>query len=373
MKTGILGSGQLARMIMEAGYKFGMEFKIISPEDNSPAGQLTKNEMIGDCSDEDCLIKFSEDCDIITLENEFTDLNKIKFLENLGKAVYPSSETIKFIQDKLFQKEYLKKSGIPLANFTRVDSVSDIISFASENSYPVVLKSRTMGYDGKGNFTVTNKEEAKEAFDKLSGRGELMCESFVRFEKEIATQVVRNKKGEIKVYPVVETIQKDHICNMVIASKNIWGELQKEAESIAVKIVTDKNYIGVMGIEMFLIKDKIIVNELAPRVHNSGHYTIEGCYTSQFENHIRAIYDLPLGNCDMNCENAVMINVLGKRNGKSELKNAGKVLMNENVYLHIYGKKNTGTGRKMGHITVLNNDLGKAIEIANKCNDEIEI
>lgn len=373
MKTGILGSGQLARMIIEAGSKFGIEFHILTKELNSPAGQITGFETKGDWNDEECLKKFADKCDVLTLENEFIDYRKIQLLQNLGKKVYPSFDIIKLIQDKLYQKEYLKKAGIPLAKYAKVDFVEDILKFAEENSYPVVLKSRTMGYDGKGNYTVTNGEEAKEAFDKLSKRGELMCESFVKFDKEIAIQVVRNEKGEIRTYPVVETIQKDHICNLVIASKNLFGNIQDEVDLIAKKIVTEINYIGVMGIEMFLINDKIIVNELAPRVHNSGHYTIEGSYTSQFENHVRAILNLPLGNCEMNCENAVMINILGKRDGKAELINADKVLENENTYLHIYGKKKTVVGRKMGHITILSNNLNKAIDTANKCVGVIEI
>lgn len=373
MKTGILGSGQLARMIIESGSKFGIEFHILSNEVNSPAGQITGFETKGDMNDEDCLKRFADKCDVITLENEFIDFRKIQFLQNLGKKVYPSFNIIKLIQDKLYQKDYLRKAGIPLANYAKVDFTEDILKFAKENSYPVVLKSRTMGYDGKGNYTVKNDDEAKEAFDKLSKRGELMCESFVRFDKEIAIQVVRNESGEIRTYPVVETIQKDHICNLVIASKNSFGNIEKEVDLIAKKIVSEISYIGVMGIEMFLVNDRIIVNELAPRVHNSGHYTIEGCYTSQFENHVRAILNLPLGNCEMNCENAVMINILGKRDGKAEIKNAGKVLENENTYLHIYGKNKTIKGRKMGHITVLGNDLNKALETAEKCNEVFEI
>ena len=365
MKIGILGGGQLARMILESGYRYGFEFHIFSKEKNSPAGQLTGFEITGDWNDENFLLKFSSDFDIITLENEFIDYHRLKFLEDNGKSVYPSSQIIKLIQDKLYQKENLKSSGIPVAEFKRADTVSDVLDFISGNSYPVVLKSRTMGYDGKGNFTVNDERQVYEAFEILSGRGKLMCEKFINFEKEIATQVVRNKSGEIKVYPVVETIQKDHICNMVIASDNFSEEIKEKVNSVAEKIVTELDYTGVMGIEMFLTDNEITVNELAPRVHNSGHYTIEGCRTSQFENHIRAILDYPLGSTEKIYENVVMINILGTGNAESMPLNLDKVLKNDNVYVHIYGKKKNAKGRKMGHITVINRDLERALELAN--------
>lgn len=373
MKIGILGGGQLARMMMEECYKFGYEFHILSKEENSPAGLITKFEYKGDWNDEDTLLAFSEKCDLITLENEFIDHHKIRFLENKGMNVYPSSDIVKLVQDKLFQKEYLRKSGIPVAEFAKADSMKDIFEFVSENSYPVILKSRTMGYDGKGNFTIEREDQIEEAFGVLSKRGKLMCESFVNFEKELATQVVRNGSGVIKVYNVVETIQKDHICNQVISAREQSEDIKSKAGAIALKIAEGLDYKGVMGIEMFLNGEEILVNELAPRVHNSGHYTIEACHTSQFENHIRAILNYPPGNTEMICDNAVMINILGTRNGKAELKNACGLLKSENVFLHIYGKTETGIGRKMGHITVLNDDIDKAIELAQRSRDLIDI
>jgi len=373
VKIGILGGGQLARMIMESSYKYGLEFHILSKEENSPAGQLTNFETVGDWNDEDCLKRFSASCDIIILENEFINFQKIKFLECAGKKVCPSSEIIKLIQDKLFQKKTLEKNGIPVADFVSVVNSDDVKRFAEKNNYPVILKSRTMGYDGKGNIIINNEEQIKDALENLSLRGELMCEGFVRFDKEIATQVVRNKNGEMKIYPVVETIQKDHICNLVIASKNLFDNIKSRVLDIATKIVADLDYIGVMGIEMFLTGDEILVNELAPRVHNSGHYTIEGCYTSQFENHIRAVMNFPLGNTELSSDSAVMINILGKRDGKAKLTGAGEVLGKDKTYLHIYGKKETRTGRKMGHITVLHNGPDEAVRIAGESERSINI
>lgn len=373
MKIGILGGGQLARMIMEGCYKFGFEFHILSKEENSPAGQLTKFETVGDWNDEVCLKKFADPCDIITLENEFIDWQIIKSLEQNGKIVFPSSGIIKLIQDKLFQKETLQKLKIPVAKFCNVESKIDLLNFAKQNSYSVVLKSRTMGYDGKGNFEIRNGNEIDKAFEILSQRGKLMCESFVKFDKEIAVQVARNKSGQIKIYPVVETIQKDHICNLVIASKNRFQNIKNTVEGIAKKIVTELDYIGMMGIELFLSGNEIFVNELAPRVHNSGHYTIEGSFTSQFENHIRAILNFPLGNTEMREENSVMVNIIGDRNGEAKVRSSGEILSMENVYLHVYGKKETRTGRKMGHITIINDDTEKAVGMANEARESISI
>ena len=373
MKIGIIGGGQLARMIIEECNKFAFEFYILSAEKNSPAGQITNFEITGDWNDEECLMKFSGLCDIITLENEFINFKKIRFLEDTGKTVCPGSETIKLIQDKLYQKETLEKLGIPVSEFCRADTQEDIVNFAAKHGYPLILKSRTMGYDGKGNVQINSETDIEKAFSFLSQRGKLLCESFIDFDKEIATQVVRNRSGEIRIYPVVETIQKDHICKLVIASDNLFNNLKDKVEKTAVKIVNELNYSGVMGIEMFLKGNDILVNELAPRVHNSGHYTMEGCYTSQFENHIRAILDLPLGNTDMRCKNAVMINIIGERNGEAKLSRAGRVFSKDKVNLHIYGKKETKKGRKMGHITVLGEDLNDTINTANQARNDIDI
>jgi len=373
LKIGIIGGGQLARMIMEGCYKFGFEFCILSKETDSPAGQITNNEVTGDWSDEESLKKFSSMCDIITLENEFIDHTKIEYLEKLGKPVYPDSKIIKLVQDKLYQKETLEKLNIPISDFCKVDSKQDIVTFAGKYSYPVMLKSRTMGYDGKGNFEISSEKDIEEAYKVLSGRGELMCERFVRFEKEIATQAVRSKSGEIKVYPVVETVQKSHVCNLVIASRNSFNEITDRVKEIAEKILTETNYTGVMGIEMFMTGDEILVNELAPRVHNSGHYTIEGSHTSQFENHIRAVLDMPLGDTSLKSEYAVMINILGERDCKAETKGFNEVLKDQNSYIHIYGKRETRKGRKMGHVTVLGDSLEAAISTANKSREKISI
>lgn len=374
MKIGILGGGQLARMIMEESYKFDLEFVVLSNTPSSPAGMLTKHEMVGDWNDEAVLSSFAGACDVVTLENEFIDYKKIAYIESLGKPVHPSSNIIRLIQDKLIQKQTLKDLGIPSAEFVPVSTIDEIKSFAKEFTYPIILKSRTMGYDGKGNYKIDSEEDIDKAIETIGARGELMCEAFVNFKMEIAIQAARNKSGEIKIYPVVETIQKNHICHIVKASEKKFTELKDEVNSIATKILQELDYVGVMGIEMFLMDDNsILVNELAPRVHNTGHYSIEGCYTSQFENHTRAVLDLPLGDVSMREDSAVMINILGEKDAPAKVVRLGAVLQTDRAYVHIYGKRETKIGRKMGHITVLDKYLDVAEKVALKCRETIDI
>ena len=354
MNIGILGGGQLARMLIESCEGTDNIFSVMTSEKNSPAGEIADTEFIGDWNNENDLKEFAKKCDCITLENEFIDADKIKFLESVCPQVNPSSEVIRLVQDKLIQKEFLKKAGIPVAEFKEVKNAEDVLAFSETYSFPLVLKSRTMGYDGKGNYLIRNKDEIGTAIKELSARGELMCEAFVNFERELAVQAVRNDKGEIKIYPVVETIQKDHICHLVLASQEMNNERSAAINKFAEKILNELNYVGVIGIEMFLLKNgSILVNELAPRVHNSGHHTIESCETSQFRNHINAVTGSNLGGTKMNTGNAVMINILGRKNGIVKDEKAEMFVNKQNrVYLHLYGKKEDRVGRKMGHITL---------------------
>ncbi|HRE40468.1 MAG TPA: 5-(carboxyamino)imidazole ribonucleotide synthase [Ignavibacteria bacterium] len=375
MRIGILGGGQLARMLIASSYRYGYTFKVLTGDINSSASKVTNEVFCGDFNDEQDVLKFSNDCDVITLENEFINYKILESLEKSGKKLYPSSNCIKLIQDKYFQKENLVKSGIPVADYIKVETENDILKFAEKYEYPVVLKTRTMGYDGKGNFLIKSESEIKTAVEELSKRGKLMCEQFINFEKEIAIQITRSVSGEIKIYPLVETIQKNHICHIVKYSEDLFEkEIEISAKKIAEKIVNDIDYTGTMGIEMFFRNNnELLVNELAPRVHNTGHYTIETSKTSQFENHNRAILGLPLGDVSMNTKSAVMINIIGERNGKAEIKGLDKLLKKENVYLHDYSKNEVKTGRKMGHITVLDNDLNSALNTANESLSEISI
>ena len=370
MRIGILGGGQLARMIIEETSKYGFEFVIYSESENSPAGKICNIEVTGKFSDLDKLKKFSSLCDIVTLENEFIDKEYIEFVESTGVQCLPGSDIVGLIQDKYYQKKKLYESKIPVPDFGIVDGIEDIKQFAEKHNYPIILKSRTMGYDGKGNYKIDNEHMIKDAFNSLSKRGELMCEQFIEFERELAVQVVRSKTGEIKIYPVVESIQKNHICNVVKASREFN---YMKVKDIAVTIAEKISYVGVLAVELFQLKDgSLFVNELAPRVHNTGHYTIEGCFTSQFENHIRAVLGLPVGSTEMKYDNAVMINLIGDRNGKANLEGYYDLIKDDNAYIHFYGKEETRVGRKMGHITCVGNNMSGLLVKANKYHSKIK-
>lgn len=371
---GILGGGQLARMSAYQAYKLGFDVVILEKEKNSPAGQITKHEFVGWVDDEEIVKQFTLASDIVTLENEFVDYKRLEFIENLGKKVVPSSKVISLIQDKYIQKNTLAKKKIPIAKFIEINHDSSYDFISAQLGKKFILKSRKMGYDGYGNALVSDQRTLNIGLEKLSSRqSKLYAEAFVDFKMELATMVVRTKK-ETKVYPIVHTIQENHICKIVIAPAQISKQSIKIAEEISVASVEAVGGYGIFGIEMFLTKDEnILVNEMAPRPHNSGHYSIEACTTSQFENHIRAVLNLPLGSTEMLQPYSVMINLLGKRNGEGMVQNYNRSLRNENIHLHVYGKEKSRIGRKMGHITLLGKNLNSILKQATLIERQIII
>lgn len=371
---GILGGGQLARMSALAAYRLGFRINILEKEKNSPAGQITPNEFIGWVDDKKILKKFIDNSDIITLENEFIDSSYLEWIENQNKKVVPSSRTINLIQDKLIQKKTFKKANLPVPDFIDIETNSTYYEISKKLGNKFLLKSRKLGYDGYGNALVSNEFDFISSLQKLRKRhSEIMAEEFVDFQKELAVMVIRTK-NEIKTYPVVETIQKNHICHIVIAPAQIEPYLIDDTKEIAIEAVKSIKGFGIFGIEFFLTRDnKILINEIAPRPHNSGHYTIDSCITSQFENHIRSILNLPLGSTQMVFPYAVMINLLGKRNQVNKKIKLSNVLKINDAHLHIYGKKESRTGRKMGHITICGEDLNLIYKKALEAEKEIII
>jgi 5-(carboxyamino)imidazole ribonucleotide synthase len=363
---GILGGGQLARMSAFQAYRLGFDVAILEKKKNSPAGMLTKNEFIGWVDDEDVLKKFTDHSDIFTLENEFIDHSFLEKIEKWGKKVIPSSKTISLIQDKFIQKTTLSKNNIPVADFVKISFDTPYEKIKNKIGDRFVLKSRTMGYDGYGNASVKNEKAFTVGLDKLRNRNsDLYAEKFIDFEKELAVMVVRTK-NEIKVYPVVETIHKNHILHIVKAPAQIDKNLINNAKEIAVEAVKAVKGFGLFGIELFVEGNNILVNEMAPRTHNSGHYTIEACVTSQFENHIRSVLNLPLGSNEMLKPYAVMINLLGKREDIGLVEDYKKALSDPDVKLHVYGKEHSRIGRKMGHITITGDNLNRLLNKAKQ-------
>jgi len=372
--VGILGGGQLARMSAYAAYRLGIDVAILEKERGSPAGQMTHREFVGTVNDTSLLRKFAGACDVITLENEFIDSGRIEILERLGQKVVPSSRTIDCIQDKLVQKELLDRSGLPVPKFMLVTHKNDFSSIAGSLGLPFVVKSRKMGYDGYGNALVTDKRSFDESFRRLTSRhAHLFAEEFVNFRLELAVMVARTRR-ETVAYPVVQTVQKDHICHTVIAPARISRRQSADAVEIAIEAVRAVRGYGMFGIELFLRDDGVLlVNEMAPRPHNSGHYTIEGCVTSQFENHIRAVLDLPLGSTQMTAPSAVMVNILGKRLTRSRMRNLGNALRTRDAHLHIYGKNISREGRKMGHLTLLGTTAATLLRKARNIESQLHV
>lgn len=350
-------------MLAQSAYKMGLRVAVIEHGADSPAGVMTKHEFTRGWNDEEELQEFIRVSDIVTLENEFI-APEILYKIAEHRLVFPAPETVALVQDKYTQKQTMANAGIPTPHFAACNSVEEITEFGAAHNFPIVIKTRKFGYDGYGNHTARNANECAVAWNKFMGGEEprpVMAESFVNFIKELAVIVARNRRGEIAVYPCVQTIQQNHICVTVLAPAPIEQHIQQRAQEIAVACVEAINGVGVFGVELFLTQDDdIIFNEIAPRPHNSGHYTIEGCHTSQFENGIRAVCNLPLGSPELVGGAAAMINLLGERRGDGVPDSVVDFLKHPYASLHLYGKKESRIGRKMGHVTAVGQTVNEA-------------
>lgn len=373
LRLGIIGGGQLARMTAIAALPLGVDVVVLERNPFSPASRLSPDCVVGDWNDQATLLKFAELCDAITLENEFVDAKALAVLEKAGHRIFPSAACIAVTQDKLTQKQALLNAGLAVPKFCAVKSPEEILRVAGEFGWPMLLKTRRNGYDGKGNFTLRSQADVAAGWQSLGGgQNELMVESFFPFVKELAVIVTRGQDGALAVYPVVETIQRHHVCHVVKAPAQIPDERAKLAAALAKRAVEAVGGVGSFGVELFLSANgEMAINELAPRVHNSGHYTIEACACSQFENHVRAVLGWPLGNPLMLAPAAVMVNLLGTEKTSGQPHGLKNGLRMTGARVHIYGKRISGPGRKMGHITVLEKSVEEALAIAERAGKEI--
>lgn len=371
-KVGIIGGGQLAKMLALSGLPLGIEISILERKTDGVALDLAKNPLIGDWNNPNDLLRLAQHTDIVTLEHEFVDAQSLEQLENAGHLLLPSSKSIALVQDKLLQKQVLQKAGLPLPDFQAITSIQDLHTVAEKFGLPIVLKKRRDGYDGKGNFTIKHAHEIEKAWTQLDGdKNALYVENFCPFDAELAIIITTGQKGETAIYPLVESVQKNHICHIIRAPATFSESITIKAIEIAQAALSTVGAIGTFAVEMFLINDKIIINELAPRVHNSGHYTIEACLCSQFENHLRAILGLPLGSTKMIQPNAVMINLLGQHESDGKIIGLENALKIEQATVHIYGKSTTTKERKMGHVTALGNTIAEAENAAQTAVDHL--
>jgi 5-(carboxyamino)imidazole ribonucleotide synthase len=373
-QLGIIGGGQLAKLTALAGAQLGCEVVVLERNSFSPAASVTTHSLVGDWNNVGDLLTLAQQVDVVSIENEFIDVAALTLLEQAGHQVFPRSDTLRLVQDKFIQKQTLKAAGLPVPEFRAVTNLEAVVAAARELGLPLLLKARRNAYDGKGNVTVRTLAEIPAAWRKLGGHdgNELFAEAFCPFASELAVIITRSHKGECATYPLVETVQRDHICHLVRAPAAVSPEISATALDIARRAVTAVGAVGSFGVEMFLTGDgKVFVNELAPRVHNSGHYTIEACECSQFENHVRAVLGWPLGSTRMVAPAAVMVNLIGVSKGPGRPAGLDAALAVPGAHVHIYGKAMSNAGRKMGHITTLGATMSEAQTKAEQAAREI--
>ena len=373
-RLGIIGGGQLGMMITEAAQNLSdeiSEITVLDPTENCPAAQAGAKQIVGDFKDEIAILKLAEQSDIITYEIESGNTD---VLSKLKAKIEPSPSTLSIIQDKLSQKTFLSENELPISQFYEITNLDNLREKINELGLPVLLKSRRDAYDGRGNFKITSPDEVEKAYQYFDGKS-LMVEKFVNFKMEVSVIAARNTKGDIATYPLVENIHENNILKMTIAPARVSDNVIKDAGKIAKKTMEVLKGAGVFGIEMFIDQDdKILINEIAPRVHNSGHHTLQSCKTSQFEQHLRAILGLELGSTDL-VHKTVMCNILGPNGFEGKYKPVE--IQKDGVYLKMYGKDVSKPQRKLGHFNVVDlNDsesIARLFEIADEIKNSILI
>jgi len=349
---GIIGGGQLGMMITEAAKKMPEHISkiiVLDPTENCPAAQVGAEQIVADFKDKDAIVDLANKSDIITYEIESGNSDVLKSVEK-NAEINPSPETLRIIQDKFLQKSFLLENNIKIPEFIKIEKISDIKEGLKKFGFPALLKARRDAYDGRGNFKINSEDEIQKAFDYFHGQN-LLLEKFIPFKMEVSVIASRNTKGQIKTYPLVENIHEENILRETIAPARVTEEVTQKAEQIAEKIMTVLKGAGTFGIEMFVTQDNnIIINEIAPRVHNSGHHTLQSSETSQFEQHLRAILGLELGSTKL-IHNTIMYNILGTKGFEGEYKSI--TLSESNVYLKMYRKQISKPLRKLGHFNLV--------------------
>ncbi len=369
-KLGILGGGQLGRMLIQAAIDLDFHVKVLDPDPNAPCKFIAHEFICGYFTDYETVMKFCSDCDLITIEIESVNLKALYDLVSIGKEVYPQPSVLEIIKNKRTQKQFYLDNNLPTAPFELVDKKSEITHYIDR--LPFVNKLGEGGYDGRGVQVIRSEEDFHKAFDEPS-----LIEELVDFEKELAVIVARNENGECKTYPVVEMAfhPEANLVEYLFSPANISKEIAKKADLLAVKTAEAFGIIGLLAVEMFLTKDGyLLINEVAPRPHNSGHQTLKANSCSQFEQHLRAIYNLPLG--DTNSKyTAAMVNILGEpgQEGKANYLGIEECLETGGIYPFLYGKAITKPFRKMGHVTILADDFDKLKESVNFVKNTLKV
>lgn len=373
-KLGILGGGQLGKMMLTETRKFDIQTYVLDPSAEAPSQFGATNFIQGSLTDYDTVINIGKQVDVLTIEIENVNIEALETLENQGKKVFPSAKTLRLIKNKGNQKDFYTQHGIPTAPYQRFSTTEALKSAIAENnvSIPFVWKATEGGYDGNG-VKIVRKIDDLETLPNT----ECIAEEMIPFKNELAVIVARSASGQIKTYPVVEMEfhPEANQVEYVICPARIEEQIANKAREIALKVSEAYSHVGLLAVEMFQTQnDEILVNEVAPRPHNSGHYSIEASYTSQFEQHIRAILDLPLGNTESKVA-GIMVNLVGEEgySGQVVYENIEKIMGIDGVTPHIYGKKETRPFRKMGHVTIVNENMTEARKIAQKVKETIRV
>jgi 5-(carboxyamino)imidazole ribonucleotide synthase len=370
LRLGILGGGQLGRMLIQEAINLNVDVYILDPDKNAPCKDLCTVFEVGALDDFDTVYQFGKKVDMITIEIEKVNVDALEKLEDEGVIDYPQARVIRLIQDKGLQKQFFNENDIPTAAFQLIADKNALRQ--ATMSFPYIQKLRKDGYDGHGVYKIIDDNDFNSAFEEPS-----IIEKWIDFEKELAVIVARTDNGEIKAFPCVEMEfnPEMNLVEFLISPSHLSFEIEQRATELAIKIAEDLKIVGLLAVEMFLTKGgKILVNEIAPRPHNSGHQSIEGNTTSQFAQHLRAIFNLPLGNTEI-INNAVMINLLGEPDytGLAIYQGIEEAMKIDGVFIHLYGKKYTKPFRKMGHVTIVNENRDEAIRIARQVQNTIKV
>jgi 5-(carboxyamino)imidazole ribonucleotide synthase len=354
LKVGVLGGGQLGRMLLQSAININIDLRMMDPDENAPCSRLTSEFTVGDLQDFNDVYNFGKKCDILTIEIEKVNIEALKKLESEGVKVYPQPKVIEMIQDKRVQKQFYLDNNIPTSPFALTEQRSDLKQLIDK--FPAVHKIGKGGYDGRGVQVIKSFDDIEKGFDAPA-----LLEDFVPFEKELAVIVSRNESGDVNAFPVVEMVfhPEHNLVEYLLSPAIIEAKQAEEAKNIATAIIIKLEMVGILAVEMFLTKDnEILVNEIAPRPHNSGHQSIEGNFVSQYDQHLRAILNLPLGDTSTKISSA-MVNILGEDGytGNAQYEGMEEVMKISGATVHLYGKKLTKPFRKMGHVTITDPSL----------------
>jgi 5-(carboxyamino)imidazole ribonucleotide synthase len=363
--VGIVGAGQLARMTYQAAIPLGLRTRVLATAADESAALVARDLTLGAPTCYQALEELASMCDVLTFDHELVEVTQLEALEAAGHRVRPSAATVGLAQNKLRQREELGALGLPVPAFQALGGPADLLGFANQQGWPVVVKAIRGGYDGRGVWVVNTPTEGVALLDRLGAHQELLVETWVPIERELAILVVRRPAGQTVVYPLVETVQVAGICREVLAPAPVAPKLAEQAKELALRVAAASSVVGVLAVELFETGGRLVINELAARPHNSGHYSIEGCISSQFENHLRAVLDWPLGETDLRAPAVATVNLLGGPNPVDLGRQLPRALAVPGAHVHLYGK-GYRPGRKLGHVTALGADRGQAQSLARR-------